>query len=116
MSDVTQYEVPTEQLRLSGPVVRPAPGTLPLRGDIAHIALAGTYLVPHYAIPQPRVLGDATATLRLLARDDAEPVAELAAGSAFELLDTAGDWCWGSVGPEGPSGWLHSTALVALEQ
>lgn len=116
MSDATQYQVPTGQLGLTGPVVRPAPGTLPLRGDIAHIALAERYLVPHYAVPQVRSVGGDAVTLRLNPRDDAQPVAELAAGSRFELLDTAGAWCWGGVGPEGPSGWLPAAALVPLGQ
>ncbi len=51
MSDVTTYEVPDGPLNLAGPVARPAPGTLPLRGDLAHIALAGRHLAAHYVIP-----------------------------------------------------------------
>jgi hypothetical protein len=116
VSDVTQYQVPTGQLGLSGPVVRPAPGTLPLRGDIAHIALADRYLVPHYAVPQVRTVGEEAVALRLNPRDDADAVTELAAGGRFELLDTAGAWCWGAVGPEGPSGWLPAAALTPLEK
>lgn len=112
MSEAKQYQVPTEALRLDGPVKRPAPGTLPLRGDIAHIALAGRYLVPHYAVPQQRTIGDADVVLRLAGREDGGEVATLAAGSGFELLDTAGNWAWGCVGPEGPSGWIPLSALA----
>jgi hypothetical protein len=37
---VTEYPLPQGQLSLAGPVDRPAVGTLPIRGDLAHIALA----------------------------------------------------------------------------
>lgn len=113
---MTQYQVPTEQLRLSGPVARPAPGTLPLRGDIAHIALADRFLVPHYAVPQIRAIGGASVTLRLAPSEESGAVTELNAGTRFELLDTAGEWAWGAVGPEGPSGWVPASALVPQGQ
>src|SRR5690606_22877579 len=41
---------------LTGPQPRPDPRRLPLRGDLAHIGLAGRYFVPHYAVPQPRAV------------------------------------------------------------
>ena len=37
MSGAKQYTVPEGPLGLLGPVEKPAPGTLPLRGDLAHI-------------------------------------------------------------------------------
>ena len=44
-SDASKYSVPGGNIGLKGPVAKPAPGTVPLRGDLAHIALAGIH--PH---------------------------------------------------------------------
>ena len=90
-------------------------GTLPLRGDLAHIALANGYLAAHYVIPLKRTLADRDVTLKLNSRDDAEEGATLTAGSAVELLDCEGDWVWITVGPEGPSGYTRPAALVPAD-
>jgi len=112
VSAATEYHLPDGPIGLEGSVVRPAPGTLPLRGDLAHIALAGRYLAAHYVVPQPREIGPEGAALHLIPRDDSEVVVRLDAGTAIEALDYAGDWCWATCGPEGPSGYLR-TALLA---
>lgn len=112
MTAPIEYHLPDGPIGLEGPISRPAPGTLPLRGDLAHIALAGRYLAAHYVMPQPRVVGPEDAVLRLMPRDDSEAVVQLEAGTAIEALDYAGDWCWATRGPEGPSGYLR-TALLA---
>ena len=57
----SDYAVPQGVLGLKGPVERPAPGTLPLRGDLAHMALAGTHLSAHYVIPHIHTVGEAGA-------------------------------------------------------
>lgn len=101
------YAVPDGVLGLTGPVERPAPGTLPLRGDLAHIALAGQHLAAHYVIPEVRALGDHGAELRLLPREDSEVLQRLPAGAQFEVLDIAGEWVWGCLGPDGPSGYCR---------
>jgi hypothetical protein len=106
-----EYPLPEGQLSLAGPVARPAIGTLPIRGDLAHIALANRYLVAHYVVPQPRRIGAEGATLLCHPREGSEPVTELAPGEAFEALDYSGEWCWGCRGPEGPSGYLRTAAL-----
>ncbi|QYU69690.1 hypothetical protein J4558_06025 [Leptolyngbya sp. 15MV] len=105
-----EYEVPTEQLSLSGPVSRPEATRLPIRGDLAHVALARRYLVAHYVVPQVRVLAE-DATLRRTPRADADAVADWTAGSELEVLDCAGAWAWACQGPEGPSGYLPLAAL-----
>ena len=110
--DNTEYAVPQGVLGLKGPVEKPVPGALPLRGDLAHIALAETHLAAHYVIPHVRVVGDAGASLRLNPRDDNEVFARLAPGSRFELLDVAGEWVWGCPGPHGPAGWCHAAELI----
>lgn len=97
---------------LSGPVARDAAARLPLRGDLAHIALAGKYFVPHYAVPAIRTIGTGGATLKQAASEDSETVAELAAGASFEVLDIAGDWAWGCCSVDGPVGYLPLTCFA----
>ena len=62
MTAPDRYSLPEGVVGLNGPVDKPAPGTLPLRGDLAHIALAQTYLAAHYVIPQPRAIGSEPVT------------------------------------------------------
>ncbi len=112
MTDAGPYPLPQGQLSLAGPVARPAVGTLPIRGDLAHIALANRYLVAHYVAPEARRIGEAGATLLCLPREGSDPVTALEPGTPFEALDYAGDWCWGCCGPEGPSGYLPSSQLA----
>lgn len=106
------YAIPAEPLRLSGPVDRPAPGALPLRGDLAHIALAQRYLAQNYVCPTPRTVGAADAPMLLHPHDDAEQVALLSDGSPVEMLDEVGVWAWVCRGPEGPAGFVRLAALV----
>ena len=115
MSDVTTYKVPDGPLRLAGPVVRPKPGTLPLRGDLAHIALAGRYLAAHYVIPKLCNIGDAPVEMHLAGRDDSDVVSEIAAGTAIEVLDIAGEWAWVCLTPEGPSGYVRIAQLAPAD-
>lgn len=110
--DNTEYAVPQGVLGLKGPVEKPAPGTLPLRGDLAHMALAGTHLAAHYVIPHVHTVAEAGAGLRLTPREDAEVFTTLAPGSRFELLDVAGKWAWGCPGPQGPAGWCRTSELA----
>ena len=112
MSAAADYTLPEGIVGLKGPVQKPAPGTLPLRGDLAHIALASSYLSAHYVIPHVRHIGDRDAVLKIAMRDDAEDGATLSAGARVELLDEAGDWVWLACGPEGPSGYAHKSALA----
>ena len=111
MSDDGAYSPPQGQLSLSGPVARPAIGTLAIRGDLAHIALASRYLVAHYVVPQPRRVGAEATALLCHPRDGSDEVTLLAAGEPFEALDYSGDWCWGCRTPEGPSGYLPISRL-----
>lgn len=112
MTAPASYSLPEGIVGLKGPVAKPAPGTLPLRGDLAHVALATDYLAAHYVIPQNRLVGDAAVTLKLAMRDDADDGATLDAGAPVELLDVAGDWAWIACGPQGPSGYVHLGALA----
>lgn len=113
MSDAANYTLPKGIVGLTEAVAKPAPGTLPLRGDLAHIALAETHLAAHYVIPVIRKVGTAPATMLMSPRDDAEPVTDLEPGAALEALDYAGPWCWACIGPEGPSGYVPIAALAS---
>lgn len=108
----TRTEAPHGQLALTGPGLKTAPGHLPVRGDLAHIKLAGTYFVPHYAVPMLHRAKPGGATLRAAGRDDAEPVCDLASGEAFEVLDIAGGWAWGQSADDG---WVGYVAVDRLE-
>ena len=111
-SQTTSYSVPSGVLGLRGPVAKPAPGTLPLRGDLSHMALAGRHLAAHYVIPNSRTAGDAGADFLLAPREDADIVFSLNAGDLIEVLDTEGDWAWGCIGPDGPSGYCKLSSLA----
>lgn len=93
------------QLALTGPSVTAEPGHLPVRGDLAHIALAGRYFVPHYAVPMPHVV-IAEALLRKAAKPDSEEICVLGEGAGFDVLDISGGWVWGQFGEGGPVGYV----------
>jgi len=86
--------VPSGQLSLSAPADRTDKPHLPVRGDLAHIGLAGRYFVPHYAVPMPRRLA-ATGALLAAGRADAAVIRTMGAGEMFDVLDIAGNWAWG---------------------
>ena len=98
---------------LPGPMKITDPAHTPVRGDLAHIALAGRYFVPHYAVPLHKRIAAGGGALRAGARADAETISELAAGSAFDVLDIAGSTAWGQCGEGGLVGYV---ALDRLEE
>ncbi len=110
-SDASPYCVPAGDLGLKGPVEKPAPGTLPLRGDLAHIALAGTHLAAHYVIPGSALVRSEETAMHSLARDDSEVTLILDRGAALEVLDAGEEWTWCCLGPAGPSGYVLTRAL-----
>lgn len=101
-------------LAMTGPSVQAAPGCLPVRGDLAHIKLAGRCFVPHYAVP---IAYTANAGARLVAAPgaDVEVLAELSAGDVFNVLDIAGEWSWGQLGEEGLVGYVNLSGITAPE-
>jgi hypothetical protein len=107
----SEADVPLGPYTLSGPVDKSDPRTVPLRGDIAHIALAGRYFVPHYVVPVQRTVGATGASLRAAPGGEGEIVGDLSPGQRFDLLDSSGDWAWGWV-PQGPVGYLPLTDLL----
>lgn len=111
MSQAAPYELPDGIVGLTGAVERPEPGTLPLRADLAHIALAHRFLAVHYVIPHIRLIGPKNTPLMLAPRADSQQMVTLAAGTAIEALDCSAGWCWVCLGPEGPSGYVPAGSL-----
>lgn len=105
-------DVPTAQLSLLRPSDRSDKPHLPVRGDLAHIGLAGRYFVPHYAVPMPHTV-KATALLRGAGRADAEELRTLRAGEVFDVLDISGGWAWGQCEDDMLVGYVQLTAIEA---
>lgn len=111
----TRADAPRGQLALTGPSIKAAPGHLPVRGDLAHIKLAGRYFVPHYASPMPHRAKAEGATLRAAGRDDADEICNLSGGMMFNVLDIAGGWSWGQIGDDGRVGYVATRELESPE-
>ncbi len=104
--------VPAHWLALSGPVRKPSPGTLPVRADLAHIALAQRHLSAHYVVPLQRRVAGGNVDLLAHPRADAKAVKRLEHDVPVELLERQGDWAWVCEGPEGPSGYVPLAMLA----
>ena len=113
LTDIADITAPGVSFGLSGPSVKLDPEHLPVRGDLAHIRLAGQVFVPHYVVPMPHVVKPGGADLRKAGRADGEVAGRLAEGTPFNLLDTAGGWAWGQVGEDGLVGYVPADALTA---
>ena len=98
---------------LTGPQPKAEPGRTPLRGDLAHIGLAGRYFVPHYAVPQPRTVMPGGAALMAGTGEGAPELCSLMEGDSFEVLEVSGGWAWGCLSLDGPTGYIR---LDRLEQ
>lgn len=110
---LTVTAIPEGQYGLSGPAEKLDAAHWPVRGDLAHIRLAGRCFVPHYAVPMPRQVVAGGASLRDANRSDADVREELAGGTLFNVLDVTGGWAWGQVGEAGFVGYLPVEALEA---
>ena len=111
---LTEYAdiiTPGVSFALSGPSAKLDPAHLPVRGDLAHIRLAGKVFVPHYVVPMPYAVNGAGAELRATGRDDSAVITQLATGTPFNVLDLAGKWAWGQVGEDGLVGYVLADAL-----
>lgn len=110
---MTANPIPSGQLALTGPSEKLDAAHWPVRGDLAHINLAGRCFVPHYAVPMPRVIAAGGSPLRRAGNAEAPVMEELAGGTTFNALDMAGGWAWGQVGEDGLVGYVPLTALEA---
>ena len=102
---------PTGEFSLSGPSVKLDAPHWPVRGDLAHVRLAGQVFVPHYAAPMERSVAAGGADLRVLGNAEAELRQSLPGGTLFNVLDMSGGWAWGQVGVDGFVGYLPLEAL-----
>lgn len=109
--DHVRAGAPRGELALSGPSARIDRARTPVRGDLAHIALAGRCFVPHYAVPMPHAVKLPGATLRAAGKPQAAALTELSTGTVFQVLDIAGGWAWGQVGDDGLVGYLPMPAI-----
>lgn len=110
-------DLPEGTYALSGPSVTAEAGRLAVRGDLAHIKLAGLCFVPHYAVPMPHAVAAGEAILRSTESSDAETICNLPEGANFDVLDISGNWAWGQAtggnfGAEGPVGYVALNQLV----
>lgn len=103
-------DLPVGTLQLSRAADRSDKPHLPVRGDLAHIGLAGKYFVPHYAVPMPHAV-KAGAVLRAGGKADAAELRPLAAGEVFDVLDIAGGWAWGQAQSDLLVGYVEMTGL-----
>lgn len=118
MDEYVRKAAPGGELSLAGPSARPDGRTIPVRGDLAHIRLAGIHFVPHYAVPMPHMAGAEGAAVRAAGNADAEILASLPPGARFDVLDFAGGWAWGEAviaGNGGPVGYVALTQIKADE-
>ena len=96
---------------MTGPMKIADPAHTPVRGDLAHVRLAGCYFVPHYAVPMEHKVVPCGAKLYALNSKDAEVREVLGGGALFNVLDVTGGWAWGQVGDDGFVGYLPVEAL-----
>ncbi|MEY4239765.1 MAG: hypothetical protein RL339_2366 [Pseudomonadota bacterium] len=111
--ELTVTAIPEGQYGLTGPAEKLDAAHWPVRGDLAHIRLAGRCFVPHYAVPMPRKVVAGGANLLAANKSDAELREVLAGGTVFNVLDFTGGWAWGQVGEDGFVGYLPLEALEA---
>lgn len=109
MISKTDGIVASASFALAGPAERPDPARQPVRGDLAHIRLAGKVFVPHYVQPMPYRAATSGATLLRAVGGDV--LTTLAPGAGFDVLDIAGQHAWGETG----CGFVGYIALDHLE-
>lgn len=114
-SDLAAIIAPGASFALAGPSAKLDSARLPVRGDLAHIRLAGQVFVPHYVVPMPHMVNGSGARLLGTGKADGELIAELPTGTLFNVLDISGTgeaaWAWGQVGEDGAVGYVLLAAL-----
>ncbi len=111
LSEFTALTTPGRSFALAGPSIKLDPAHLPVRGDLAHIRMAGKVFVPHYVVPVPHLVNGAGAAVLKAGRADAEILAELPTGAVFNVLDVVGGWAWGQAGDDGVVGYVAAGAI-----
>lgn len=96
---------------LSGPSIDLDARTQAVRGDLADIALAGKLFVPHYAQPMEMTCTANDAALYAAPDPASDDLGAVPAGTAFMVVDIAGDWAWGFRASDHIVGYVALTAL-----
>ena len=109
--ELTSSGLPSGELTLSGPSEKLDAPHWPVRGDLAHVRLAGKVFVPHYAVPMERHVVPCGAKLFALNSKNSEVRETLGGGALFNVLDISGGFAWGQVGEDGFVGYLPLEAL-----
>jgi len=112
-TNLTGIAIPTGQLSLAGPSEKLDAAHWPVRGDLAHVRLAGKVFVPHYAVPMEHRVVSGGADLHEAARPDSPVMDKMTGGSLFNVLDMSGGWAWGQVGDDGFVGYMPLDSLKA---
>ena len=112
-TNLTASAIPTGQLSLAGPSKKLDADHWPVRGDLAHVRLAGKVFVPHYAVPMEHRVISGSADLHEAPRTESRIIDRLSGGTLFNVLDIAGSWAWGQVGEDGFVGYAQLTDLKA---
>ena len=119
LTDIAAIVAPGASFALSGPSARLDPTRLPVRGDLAHIRLAGQVFVPHYVVPMAHRVNGSGTRIHAAGRSDADVLADLPSGAPFQVLDLSGGWAWGQAGEPGTDdgviGYVPADALHAAE-
>jgi hypothetical protein len=115
VNDKSAYDLAGATFALTAPTERVDPARLPLRGDLAHVRLAGQHFVPHYAVPMPHEVAAGGADLLPSIRSEAQVLGRLAAGARFDVLDIAGAWTWGECPESGLVGYVAADRLRRID-
>jgi Bacterial dipeptidyl-peptidase Sh3 domain len=115
LNDTSASDLAGASFALTGPTEKVDPARLPLRGDLAHVRLAGKHFVPHYAVPLAHTVGTQGAELLASIKAEAEVLDHLAASSRFDVLDIAGTWAWGECPQTGLVGYVALDRLSRSE-
>ncbi len=86
-----------------------------VRGDLADIALAGTFFSAHYARAVPMTCVAPGTALNAGSAVTTEAVSQLLRGETFHALDVTINWAWGFCEHDGYVGYIRRDALDVRE-
>lgn len=103
-------EPPRRSFALTGRSVAIDPRHNAVRPDLADVRLAEYVFAPHYAAALPCVV-TRTVTLHAESSPSSEPLAELAPGESFEVLEVLREVAWGVSPDRRLAGYVDRAAL-----
>jgi len=110
MANPTRANRPSRKaFALTGPSVDLDPRTHAVRGDLADVRLAEQVFAPHYAAPMATSAN--RDTILFADRNLSQPLAPIAAGDLFDVLELAGNHAWGRATAQAIVGYVDRLAL-----